>query len=101
MMKLNGKVYLSYTEVECEVSYQLRRFSTSQHSTPPQGISYIDAEFVTKLKTRSDDIVVALGFLYKTENYIEFNEVVSILSSFFYDETMCDSSLSFLTAQLT
>lgn len=101
MMRLNGKVYLSYAEVNSEITTQLRRFSTSQHATPPKGISYVDVEFVTKLREKTNDIEVALGFLYKTENYIEFNEIVNTISSFFFDNNSCDSSLNFITLQLT
>jgi len=101
MMRLNGKVYLLYAEVSSEVNSQLRHFSTSQHIAPPNGISYVDAEFIVKLREGATDIDVALGFLYKTENYIEFNEIINTLSSFFFDNNSCDNSLHFITLQLT
>ena len=101
MMRLNGKVYLSYTEVKTEIDVQLGKFSQPQHKSPVKGISYLDAEFITQLRKKSNDIEVALGFLYKTENYIEFNEIINTISSFFYDNDSCDSSLYFITLQLT
>jgi hypothetical protein len=101
MMKLNGKTYLTYQEVQTEISYHIGRFSTSQHTLPPQGISYVDAEFITQIKEKANDMEVALGFLYKNETYVELNEVVETISSFFYDHDTCDASISFLTAQLT
>ena len=101
MMKLNGKVYLSYDEVTVIAATQLDKFSTSQHATMPRVISYVDSELIRKIRDRANDVTVAFGFLYKTENFVEFNEIVNTISSFFYEEGDCESSLSFLTAQLT
>ena len=101
MMKLNGNVYLSYNDVEHELTNQLSRFSTSQHVTPPGGIPYIDSEFVVMTRRRVHEVIISLGFLYRTENCVGIDEIVGLLSSFFYDDGACDSSLSFLTTQLT
>ena len=42
----------------------------------------VDAELVTQIKERANDMEVALGFMYKTENYVELNEVVVELVCF-------------------
>ena len=101
MMKLNGKTYLDYHEVETVLNIQLRRFSTSQHIILPANISYIDAELVSQMKNKSTDIHLGLGFLYKDDEYVSVQVVLNMIRTFLVSDKSISTETTFLRANLT
>jgi len=102
MIKLNGKFYLKYNEVEREISNVARKFRTSHRAVLPQQVTYLDREFVLALQDEAKNLTLVCGYLFSNnEEYCSSKQVIQCAHGRSRKEEHCSSQLRFMQYDLS
>jgi len=102
MLKLNGKVYLTFQEVENVLQKVLSKFRTSHRVVLPQKIPYIDRQFIDELRERNlyITLIIRQQFSYY-EKHMNHFQLIKVLEKEIYSDEMCETELKFLNSDIT
>jgi hypothetical protein len=102
MLKLNGKVYLTFQEVENVLQKVLSKFRTSHRVVLPQKIPYIDRQFIDELRERNlyITLIIRQEFSYY-EKHMNHFQLIKVLEKEIYSDEMCETELKFLNYDIT
>ena len=102
MIKLNGKFYLRYCEVEREIHNVARKFRTSQRAVLPQQVTYLDREFVQALQDEAKNLILFCSYLFgNDEEYCSSTQVIQCAHDRLRNEEHCTNQLRFMQYDLS
>ena len=102
MIKLNGNIYLTETEIEKVVSKVSALFRTSHRAILPQKITYIDADFVSVIKEEAKLASISVYYLYGYgEDHAPVKKIIYAISDRFREKDACSNQLYFMQYDLT
>ena len=102
MIKLNGNIYLTESEIERVVEGTLARFKTSHRAILPQKITYLDREFVAVLKDEAKNTSLSVYYLYGYgEDHAPVKKIVKAIADRCRHEDSCSDKLYFMQYDLT
>ena len=102
MIKLNGNIYLTETEVEKIVSKVATLFRTSHRAILPQKLTYIDADFVMAIKEEARHTSISVYYLYGYgEDHAPVKKIIKTIMERFREKDSCSDKLYFMQYDLT
>ena len=102
MIKLNGNIYLTEMEIERVMDTVTSRFKTSHRANLPQGITYLDRDFVEVVRDEAKNTALSLYYLFGYgEDYAPVKKIVQAISDRFKTTEECCDKLYFMQYDLS